>query len=130
MHYSCYKNLPLLEHSITQHGCYTCLHKYHSLEDWQKFAKEHPEALPYVAASAGTAHGDFERLCEVLNNVEGVDFICLDVANGYSQFFVEFVTKVRKAFPRHTIMVRFSILNVNISSHFEKIYYKTFVKQY
>ena len=35
-----------------------------------------------------------------------MNFICLDVANGYSQFFVEYVQKVRKAYPKHTIMVR------------------------
>ena len=34
-----------------------------------------------------------------------VTFICIDVANGYSQFFVEYVKKVRDKFPRHTIMV-------------------------
>ena len=62
--------------------------------------------MPYVAASAGTAEGDFDRLSEILNNVPGVNFICLDVANGYSQFFVEFVERVRKAYPSHTIMVR------------------------
>lgn len=90
--------------ALAGHGCYTCLHKYHTLENWKKFAQEHPEALPYAAVSSGTADGDYDRLCEVLNNIEGVNFICLDVANGYSQFFVEFVTKVRKTFPSHTIM--------------------------
>ena len=78
----------------------------------------------------GTAEGDFERLCDILENVPEVKFICLDVANGYSQFFVEYVVrilllffqknswncikrekwffflqeKVRKAFPTHTIL--------------------------
>ena len=52
-----------------QHGCYTCLHKYHSVEAWKKFAAEHPEALPYAACSAGTATGDFERLDEILNAI-------------------------------------------------------------
>ena len=65
--------------------------------------------MPFVAASSGTADGDFEKLSEILNNVEGVNFICLDVANGYSQFFVEYVAKVRKTFPSHTIMVRVCI---------------------
>ena len=66
--------------------------------------------MPYAAVSSGTADGDYDRLCEVLNNIEGVNFICLDVANGYSQFFVEFVTKVRKTFPSHTIMVSYRII--------------------
>ena len=34
-----------------------------------------------------------------------IRMICLDVANGYNQHFVELVRKVRKAFPKHTIMV-------------------------
>jgi len=90
--------------ALAKHGCYTCLHKYHSVDAWKKFAKEHPEALPYAACSAGTATGDFERLDEVLNAIPEIKFICLDVANGYSQFFVEFVAKVRGKFPEHTIM--------------------------
>ena len=59
-----------------QHGCYTCLHKYHSVDAWKKFAKEHPEALPYAACSAGTATGDFERLDEVLNAIPEIKERC------------------------------------------------------
>jgi len=57
-----------------------------------------------VAASSGIAEGDFERLGDICENVPDVRLICLDVANGYSQFFVEYVEKVRKAFPTHTIL--------------------------
>ena len=42
-------------------------------------------------------------------SISEVRFICLDVANGYSQFFVDYVKKVREAYPDHTIMVRFVI---------------------
>lgn len=65
----------------------------------------HPDCLPYVAASSGVGQADFERLSSVLNNIPGVQYICLDVANGYTEHFVEFVRKVRKAFPLHTIIV-------------------------
>ncbi len=34
----------------------------------------------------------------------GIRFICLDVANGYSEHFVRYVTKVRKEFPKHIII--------------------------
>ena len=69
-------------------------------------------------------------MCEVLNNIEGINFICLDVANGYSQFFVEFVAKVRKTFPSHTIMVSgiiqtksiYSIIIVPYYLYNQKIY--------
>lgn len=90
--------------ALAEHKCYTCVHKYYSVEDWKEFAASNKAVLPYVAASSGTAEGDFERLCDILENVPEVKFICLDVANGYSQFFVEYVEKVRKAFPTHTIL--------------------------
>ena len=40
----------------------------------------------------------------ILDKVPDIPFICLDVANGYSEFFVEFVKKTRAAFPDRTIM--------------------------
>jgi len=90
--------------ALAEHKCYTCVHKYYSVEDWKEFAASNKAVLPFVAASSGTAEGDFERLCDILENIPEVKFICLDVANGYSQFFVEYVAKVRKAFPTHTIL--------------------------
>ncbi|XP_025834307.1 GMP reductase 1, partial [Agrilus planipennis] len=71
---------------------------------WTKFANENPECLPNIAASCGTSPNDFERLSDVLNAIPGITYVCLDVANGYSQHFVEFVRKVRIAFPSHTII--------------------------
>merc|ERR1712026_378295 len=43
-------------------------------------------------------------LNQILQAIPQVRFICLDVANGYSQFFVDYVRKVRAAYPDHTIM--------------------------
>merc|ERR1712026_161680 len=43
-------------------------------------------------------------LNQILQAIPQVRFICLDVANGYSQFFVDYVKKVREAYPDHTIM--------------------------
>ncbi len=51
---------------MLQQGCFTCVHKYYTVEQWVKFASEHPEVLPYVACSAGTAEGDFENMSNVL----------------------------------------------------------------
>jgi len=49
--------------------------------------------------------GDLEKLKVILELVPEVRYICLDVANGYSEHFVEFVKQVREEFPLHTIMV-------------------------
>jgi len=90
--------------TLAKHGCFTCIHKFYSVEDWKLFAEENPEAVKHVAASSGTGQGDFERLKAILENVPQVAFVCLDVANGYSEHFVMYVRKVRKEFPKVTIM--------------------------
>ncbi|GBP55959.1 GMP reductase 2 [Eumeta japonica] len=87
-----------------RHGLFTCMHKYYSVEDWKAFAQENPDCLPQMAASSGTADADFARLTDILNSVPELKFVCLDVANGYSQHFVEYVRRVRAAFPKHTII--------------------------
>jgi len=89
---------------LASHGCFTCMHKFYSVEQWKEFAREAPEALKHVAASSGTGTGDFERLKAILAAVPAITFICIDVANGYSEHFVMYVRKVRAEFPSHTIL--------------------------
>ncbi|XP_018568103.1 GMP reductase 1-like [Anoplophora glabripennis] len=90
--------------ALSKHGLFTCMHKYYTVEDWKKFADENPDCLKNIAASSGITDADFIRLSDVLNAIQGITFICLDVANGYSQHFIEYVRKVRSAFPTHTII--------------------------
>ena len=90
--------------TLAKHGCFTCMHKFYSADQWAQFAKESPEAVKYVAASSGTGAGDWERLQAILAAVPSVSFICLDVANGYSEHFVMYVRKVRATYPQHTIL--------------------------
>jgi GMP reductase len=49
--------------------------------------------------------GDLETMRQILKAVPAIEYICLDVANGYSEHFVEYVKQVREEFPKHTIMV-------------------------
>ncbi|XP_056638865.1 GMP reductase 1-like [Diorhabda sublineata] len=93
-----------MAHALAKNGLFTCVHKYYSVDEWKQFAQNHPECLKHVAASSGMSDADFVRLSDILNAVPGVTFICLDVANGYSQHFVDYVRKVRAAFPTHTII--------------------------
>lgn len=90
--------------ALSKHGLFTAIHKYYSVEDWKKFAADNPDCLQNVAASAGMADSDYQRLSEILKAVPDITFICLDVANGYSQHFVDYVRQVRAAFPSHTII--------------------------
>ncbi|KAI2795689.1 hypothetical protein BLOT_016328, partial [Blomia tropicalis] len=90
--------------ALHKHDCFTAIHKHYTVEEWVKFASENKDVLRNVAVSSGSGENDFEKLNEILSQIPEIKFICLDVANGYSEFFVEFVKKVRNAFPTHTIM--------------------------
>ncbi|XP_028649559.1 GMP reductase 2 [Erpetoichthys calabaricus] len=90
--------------SLQKFSLFTAIHKHYSVEEWKQFAKTNPQCIEHVAASSGTGQGDFERLSEILEAVPNIRYICLDVANGYSEHFVQYVKDVRAKFPSHTIM--------------------------
>ncbi|XP_019714117.1 GMP reductase 2 isoform X2 [Hippocampus comes] len=83
---------------------FTAVHKHYSVEDWQEFAAKQPECLENVAVSTGTGEADFQKMSAILAAVPQLRYICVDVANGYSEHFVHFVKDVRQKFPSHTIM--------------------------
>uniref|UniRef100_A0A2K6UD40 GMP reductase n=1 Tax=Saimiri boliviensis boliviensis TaxID=39432 RepID=A0A2K6UD40_SAIBB len=89
---------------LCKFSLFTAVHKHYSLDQWQEFASQNPDCLEHLAASSGTGSSDFEQLEQILEAIPQVNYICLDVANGYSEHFVEFVKDVRKRFPQHTIM--------------------------
>ena len=55
--------------------------------------------------SLGTSDADYTKLKKIIEAVPEVEYICVDVANGYSEHFVQFLRDVRKDFPNHTIIV-------------------------
>lgn len=90
--------------TLSKHKCFTAIHKHYSIDEWKKFGEEHPEVFDYIAVSSGTSANDFERLQAVVAACPKIQFICLDVANGYAEVFVDYVKKVRNTFPDHTIL--------------------------
>merc|ERR1712071_62620 len=90
--------------SLAKHGMFTTIHKHYKVEDWVNFSKKNKDALGFVAVSSGSGKADFEKLKKIIEAVPDIRFICLDVANGYSEQFVEYVRSVREAFPQHVIM--------------------------
>jgi len=58
-----------------------------------------------MAVTCGMNESEFEKLETILEAIPDITFICLDVANGYTQQFVDTVRKTRAAYPQHTIIV-------------------------
>jgi GMP reductase len=89
--------------ALQQDYLFTCLVKtYNSnINQWIDAVALDPENF---AVSSGTSDADFDRLNVVLTGVGRIKFICIDVANGYSEKFGDFVARVRQAWPTHTII--------------------------
>lgn len=90
--------------ALAEHEAVTAIHKYYPVEAWEDFARDHPQALPYVAVSVGASDADTAKMCQILAAVPELHYIIVDVANGYSQFYVEHIRKLREKFPMHVII--------------------------
>lgn len=89
--------------ALSQHHLLTALDKFLSIEDWTHFIQEHPKVLPSCFISVGIGEADFAKLHEVMS-VAPIPFICLDVANGYTERFVSCLEHLREKYPQTVIM--------------------------
>ena len=80
---------------------FTCLTKSYN-KDIDNFA-EFRVCRDNYAVSTGTGDEDFRNLNTIVTGI-GAQFICIDVANGYSEHFGDFVEKVRTRWPDKTII--------------------------
>lgn len=91
--------------ALAKLNLFTCLHKHYSLEAWADFLQSlSPEQHPYIAASSGIGRADSDKLAKIMALDNAPKFICIDVANGYTQHFVDFVRKTRDQYPDHHII--------------------------
>lgn len=90
--------------ALAKHKCYTAMNKFETVESWTAFAAEHPEVIPYCAVSAGTSEKDAIMVAAVRAAIPALKMICLDVANGYSEAFVDAVRRTRAAHPDSVII--------------------------
>lgn len=88
---------------LTKHKMLTAVSKFLSHEEWQSFLAANPEAANYTFVTSGISDKDFDHLAETLKVVKN-PLICLDVANGYTQFFVDAVKRTREEFPNKVLM--------------------------
>jgi GMP reductase len=84
---------------------FTAIHKHYSTEDWNYFCSNLPEGFEdYIAISTGTGNKDSEKLSNIFSANPQLKFICIDVANGYSEHFANFVKKTRNKYPDKVII--------------------------
>jgi GMP reductase len=88
--------------NLQNHKLVTCLVKSYKIENWALNITGLD--VDYLTVSTGTSEDDYKKLVDILSSINTIKFICIDVANGYSEHFGDFVSRVRKEFPHHTII--------------------------
>jgi len=80
----------------------TAIHKFYSIEDW-KSNLEHLDPK-YLTVTVGTSDEEFRKAKEIFAINDDIDFLCLDVANGYREDFLQAIYKFRNEFPEKIII--------------------------
>ena len=85
------------------HKMLTCTQKFYSTKEFSD-AWENGVNSEFVAVTCGSTDESFELLKRKMATNKGLKMICIDVANGYREVFLNFVKKVRGAFPEKIII--------------------------
>ena len=109
--------------ALAKHQCMTALHKHYTVEQLIEFfskktspeekelLKHNQHALQHSFYSMGIVQKDLDKFDEVLSKVGywrhdlpdeenfGIKMVCIDVANGYMETFIDFCKKFRAAHP-------------------------------
>ena len=87
--------------SLAGMGLFTCLVKnYEADELVDFFSAGNTGRRENVAYSTGITSQDFEKFKAVYKQTgTGLKYVCVDVANGYSERFSDFIKQVRDAYP-------------------------------
>ena len=81
----------------------TCLQKFYSVKEITKAIKNGMDPN-HIAVTSGSTEESLELLKRKMAVNEELKFICLDVANGYREDFLQFVRKTRKEFKNKIII--------------------------
>jgi len=88
---------------LIKNSMMTCITKQHNYEDWSQHHIEDDEGhnnqiKKHISISTGTSEKEWSRVKRIVKDFD-LHWICIDIANGYSEHFSDFVKKVRSEFP-------------------------------
>ena len=96
--------------ALAKHNLFTCLVKTYSVNELVGFFDCDDSDLKYdrrenVAMSIGTSDDDLQKFCNVMELSDGaVKYLCVDVANGYTEMFSNFIYQLRLNFSKLVII--------------------------
>ena len=83
--------------ALLKQGLFTCLVKTYSASDLLEYFSNGSKRQEHVAMSIGIAEQDLEKLDRVMGACP-IKYLCIDVANGYSERFATIVEQIRNKY--------------------------------
>lgn len=95
-----------MANSLAESDLFTCLKKSYSEDELiHFFSEKDSKRLENVAYSMGIMEVDFEKFSHVYHaETTQLKYVCVDVANGYSERFSAFIKRLRDGFPEIVII--------------------------
>jgi len=92
--------------ALAEHRMLCAIHKHYGLAEWRAFVERQKsdDIFARIMVSIGVMDEDYEKLAQIMAQHPELQFICIDVANGYAESFAEYVERVRQAHPDKTII--------------------------
>ena len=99
---------------LAKQGIFTCLVKTYSKEELTDFFNNaNHDITSSVAMSVGTSNTDYDKFVQVYGRVGSkLKYLCIDVANGYSEAFVSHVSNIRKIYP-HIVIIAGNVVTAD-----------------
>ena len=90
---------------LAEGNIFTCLVKTYTADELIEYFDGEWERTKNVAMSIGTSDHDYYKLVKVKETIgEYLQYVCMDIANGYSEHFADAVRRVRKEFSNLVII--------------------------
>ena len=91
---------------LMTHGLFTCLNKpIETMKLVNHFDTESKSKINYTSMTIGATKRDEDKFANVYEQTDGkVKYLCIDVANGYTEYFSNFVYGMRSQYPDVTII--------------------------
>ena len=92
--------------ALAEHKLFTCLVKHYPKHELKNWIHSYHHINDNWAYSMGITELDLSKFDAVYTGVDKgmIKFVCIDVANGYTENFVDFVKRFRDKYPEITII--------------------------
>lgn len=90
---------------LAKNHMFTTIHKHYTEQQWSTFLTTESDSIfSSLAISTGISSLDEDKMDRIIHTHPQIQFICIDVANGYSEHFVHFVQRIRGKYPNKVII--------------------------